>query len=643
MSILAAVLLVAMQVTPAPPPRAPAPATGPHAEAYYEFLRGRFLEGEGQIDPAIDAFKRAARLDPSSADIPAELGALYARQNRADEAVASAETAIAVDPENVEAHWVLGTVYAAMVQSDAGRSRPELSERAITHLEKARVARKYDLGISLALGRLYLTKREFQKAIEPLQFLVDQQINAPEVWLLLADAFDGAGRAREAEQVLRQLVVDEPRYFRAWVRLGELFDKNRRFGEAADAYGNAVRQSPRNVEIRLRQATSWLSAGKPASARDVLKDVIADAPTEPAALYMLVEAHRELKEFDEAEATAKQLIALEPTRIRGAFALSLVYDARHESRKVIETLEPRLRDASARTDANVPVMMRLALAFQDVGEFARAQALFEQVKALRGGDAGMDAYLAQNLLEAGKSAEALDVIGRARRARPDDYMLARVEANALADNGRVDDAVSLLQREVARTPDRVDVHLGLAALCVDRKRFECAETALDQADQKFPGNALVAFQRGAMFERQKRHPAAEAAFREALSRDPLHGPSLNYLGYMLAERRDRLDEAVSLLQRAVQTDPWNGSYLDSLGWAFFARGDLAEAEKYLSMAAERLPRNSVVMDHWGDLLSKRGERDRAIAAWEQSLEGDRESIDVGAINRKIAEARRRKP
>ncbi|MGE3843988.1 MAG: tetratricopeptide repeat protein [Vicinamibacterales bacterium] len=642
MSILAA-LLVAVQVAPAPPPRVPPLVSGPRSEAYYEFLRGRFLEGEGQVEPAIEAFKNAARLDPDSADIPAELGALYARQNRSDDAIASAEAALARDPDNVEAHWVLGTVYAALAQGDSDRTRAELSDRAITHLEKSRVARKYDLGISLALGRLYLAKRDFQKAIDPLQFLIDQQINAPEVWLLLADAFDGAGRAADAEQVLRQLVTDEPRYFRAWVRLAELFEKDRRYADAADAYGNAVRQSPRNVEIRLRQASAWLTARRPASARDVLLGVVADAPTEAAALYMLVEAHRELKEYDQAEAAAKRLIALEPTRIRGAFALALVYDARRETRMVIETLEPRLRDASARVLANVPVMMRLALAYQDVGEFDKAQTLFEQVKGLRGNDSGMDAYLAQNLLEAKRPAAALELIGRARQQRPDDYTMARLEADALADSGRVDDAVSVLQREVVKTPDRVDVHLGLAALCVDRRRFDCAQTALDRADQRFPTNALVAFQRGAMFERQKRHAEAEAAFRQALARDPLHGPSLNYLGYMLAERRERLDEAVSLLERALETDPWNGSYLDSLGWAHFARGNLAQAEKYLSMAAERLPRNSVVQDHLGDLLFKQGAPDRAIVAWERSLQGDRESIDVAAINRKIADARRRTP
>jgi tetratricopeptide (TPR) repeat protein len=289
------------------------------------------------------------------------------------------------------------------------------------------------------------------------------------------------------------------------------------------------------------------------------------------------------------------------------------------------------------------VLLRLALAHQELGEFDRALALFAQVRATSTGDPVFAAYLAQGYLAAARPAEALEIAERERAARPDDYRFTRLAADALARAGRVQEAVDLMQEAVNRLSQRPDVHLGLAALCVEQRRFDCAATALDRADRQFPGNVLVAFQRGAMFERQQRFEEAEREFREALVRDSRHGPSLNYLGYMLAERGERLDDAVSLLQRALATDPWNGSYLDSLGWAYYMRGDLDLSQKYLSLAAERLPLNSVVQDHLGDLLFKRGDRKGAIAAWERSLEGDRDLVQPDAISRKIDEARRVRP
>ena len=153
---------------------------------------------------------------------------------------------------------------------------------------------------------------------------------------------------------------------------------------------------------------------------------------------------------------------------------------------------------------------------------------------------------------------------------------------------------------------------------------------------RFPDHMGVLFQYGAMLERQALHAEAEKVFRQVIARNPEHGPTLNYLGYTLVERGGRLDEAVALLKRAVALDPFNGVYLDSLGWAYFKLNQLDLAEPNLRAAAEQLPRDSVVQDHWGDLLAKRGRHADAVEAWRQALAGDGEQIDRAEIERKSA-------
>ena len=108
---------------------------------------------------------------------------------------------------------------------------------------------------------------------------------------------------------------------------------------------------------------------------------------------------------------------------------------------------------------------------------------------------------------------------------------------------------------------------------------------------------------------------------------------------MLADRGERLDEAVDLVERALTIDPDNGSYLDSLGWAYFKQKKIDKAETLLRRAAEQAPGNSVVQDHYGDVLWANGRRDEAVAAWQRALKGDRESVDPKAIEAKIAKAR----
>jgi tetratricopeptide (TPR) repeat protein len=112
---------------------------------------------------------------------------------------------------------------------------------------------------------------------------------------------------------------------------------------------------------------------------------------------------------------------------------------------------------------------------------------------------------------------------------------------------------------------------------------------------------------------------------------------------MLAERGERLDESVSLLERALKVEPDNGSFLDSLGWAYYKGGKLEQAAEQLKRASDQLTTNSVIQDHYGDVLFKMGRYDEAIAAWTRSLAGDGDSIDRANIDKKIRSARQKLP
>ena len=109
--------------------------------------------------------------------------------------------------------------------------------------------------------------------------------------------------------------------------------------------------------------------------------------------------------------------------------------------------------------------------------------------------------------------------------------------------------------------------------------------------------------------------------------DPDNAPTLNYLGYMLADRGERLDESVAFLKKALAIDPENGSYLDSLGWAYYKSNKFDLAVDNLKRAAGQLKSNSVIQDHYGDVLFKLGRYDEAIEAWTRALAGDGDSVD----------------
>ena len=192
---------------------------------------------------------------------------------------------------------------------------------------------------------------------------------------------------------------------------------------------------------------------------------------------------------------------------------------------------------------------------------------------------------------------------------------------------------------IAADGNQPSAYLSLADLLAEDGRADEAHAVLDEASSRFPENVSVPFQRGALYERVKEFGRAEEAFRAVIAREPRHAQALNYLGYMLAERGDRLEEAVALIDRALAIDPGNGSYLDSLGWAYFKLRRHEDARQRLAEAAAQLPFNSVVQDHLGDALAALGRHAEAIAAWQRALAGDREAIDEQTIALKIARAK----
>src|SRR3954463_4873989 len=153
---------------------APAAATPEKvADAYAQFLLGhRFEENEDETS-AIAAYKRAMELDPTAADIPAQLAGLYLKQSKVQEALAAAETSLKLAPTNHEANRVLGTVYAALSESQdpaAGGRGADKSDanvtKAIHHFELALegVAAESDPNIRATLARLYVRTNAYEKA-----------------------------------------------------------------------------------------------------------------------------------------------------------------------------------------------------------------------------------------------------------------------------------------------------------------------------------------------------------------------------------------------------------------------------------------------------------------------------------------------
>ena len=611
------------------------------ASSYRLFMLGRHLEDEGELESAIVAFRDAARIDTEAAEPLAELSGLFARAGRADEAIAAGEEALTRDTENLSAHRILGLTFASSAGGREGSSRDVT--RAIFHLSQARGTLIPDLQVDLTLARLYLRTDAIDDATGLLEELVRDEPGVTEISLLLSQAYGQAGRHDIALETLETAVITGRPSYRALARLGEMYEQRRRWREAAGAYAQAVALNPRNATVRRRLARALLEFGEVDRARGVLQELIEMRPRDAASLYLSAEVELELNNFTEAESIARRLVELEPDGLRGPFVLAQVHSRRREYQSVVDTLQPVV-DAGRAQDVRPERLSRsislLGFAHEQLGDFQAAAQIYQSAIEVMPNNLAFQTRLARAYVEADRHADATRVLSDARRQHPEAVSLILIEAEIHISRGDIDRSESLLRELVETNSDDPRGFLALASFYSETDRLEDAVELLETAQQRFPEDNSIRFQLGATFEQNDRFLEAERAFRDLLGRDPEHAQALNYLGYMLADRGERLEESVTLIERAIAKDPHNGSYLDSLGWAYFKLNRFDLAESPLRAAGDQLRTNSVVQDHLGDLLDRLGQYTEAIEAWKRALSGDGDAIDPDEIERKIDVAER---
>jgi len=236
---------------------------------------------------------------------------------------------------------------------------------------------------------------------------------------------------------------------------------------------------------------------------------------------------------------------------------------------------------------------------------------------------------------------------------PDDRDLRMVLDAQLADTGQVDQSINDVRGMLKGVPEDRDVYVRLGIIYTRAKRWDDALESLSKAEQlstKADDKAYVLFLRGDLYQRQKMFDQAESEFRKVLANtpptDPQAAATLNYLGYMNADRGVKLEESLSFIKQALSFEPNNAAYLDSLGWAYFKLGKYDMAEESLNKAAAHMGSDPTVQEHLGDLYQKTGRLklaaahwDRAVQEWNKTVPAEQDSDAFAKVQQKLDAAK----
>jgi tetratricopeptide (TPR) repeat protein len=598
------------------------------------------------VDKAIEEYKYALNADPESAQLNLALAELYFNASRVREAESTARTLLKSAPDNVDAHQLLGRIYLRALsegQNAPSSASPSSSalDQAIIEFEKIVALRPRSVQDRVVLGQLYTVKHDAKMAIAQFEAALAIEPDSEEVVLNLARLHAESGNLDQAVKVIEAVPVTD-RTSKMENTLGAAYEQLKKFKEAIAAYQRAKDMEPGDLRTRDALAQSLLKDNQLDEALKQYQELLDADPEDVDALVHISEIQRRQQKYEAALDSIRQARKKAPAepRISGyneGLLLEIGYNegllldflGRYDEaagvyEKMVELTSHANGAYTAEEKSNRAIFLeRLGMVYHEQNKIAESVAVYQKLIDL-GGEQAVRGYQFQvdALRDDKQFDKAVEIARKAVAANPKDRDLKLMLAGELIDLGKADEGLALAKSLLANSSEDRPVWLDLAQMYVRVRRWKEAEEALNKAETmtvKPEDRTYLLFMRGEWAERQKHYEPAEQFFRQALEQDPSSALTLNYLGYMMADRGTRLPEALKLIRKAVDLDPLNGAYLDSLGWVYFKMGDYESAEQYLRQAVERDSSDPSVHDHLGELYEKTGRIRLAVAQWEISI------------------------
>jgi tetratricopeptide (TPR) repeat protein len=607
------------------------------ADAFFNFTMGHlneiyYLETNRSeyATAAINFYKKAYELDPGSPVIAESLAEMYYEARRIADAVTEAQNIIQKDPTNVPARRMLVRIYLRTLgELTSASAQQQTATRAVEQLEQIRRLDPSDSQSALWLARLYGMRGETSKAETVLRELLSRNPNDAAAAEQTAQLMLDENRAREAATLLEGVLKRVPTG-RLQDLLGDSYIQLHDFPNAELAYRKAIELEPEDQEHHRGLAQALAGEEKYEDALAEYKRLSEAEADDPDNYLRIAEMDRHLHRLDDAEKNILLAKERAPGNLEVVYSEAMIYEAEGRFEDAVRVLSSAVTNLKSQTTAAPSNRRSLAILYEQLGRlyteidnYSAAVNTFSELAHLGDEEARRAAMLTTSTyISARDIPHALETVQKGLTAYPQDRDLRLTNARVLGLKGDADQATTLLRAMLTRSAQDVEIYLDLAQVYQQNRRYVDAETALREGEPVATRNSyreMIWFMLGEVYDKEGKPVQAEEQFKKVLAQHPRNAQVLNYYGYMLAERGDRLPEATDLIKRALAEDPENGSYMDSLGWAYYKQDRLAEAEDSLRQAAAKEHNDPTILEHLGDVYFKRGKLDLAAAQWDRAL------------------------
>ncbi len=465
------------------------------------------------------------------------------------------------------------------------------------------------------MGNLPMANRQFEEALKYYP-------GSAEIRYSYASSFLGMN---DYSRALREAQKISPRDLRAWLLLGDCYRAQGNNDSAMAAYGTSLKYDSNDAAVYNFMGAYYQQINNFDSAIWAYENIARIVPSYQ--IYQeIANLNMRARKPDEALKYYTLSISLDSStdNVRSYLGLSAVLETRGDvigAKKYLET-------AVALSPQNTFILSRLLGFYQDTHEYGKALTTARSLISLTPDDRNAIRRLGVLYYDA-DSLKPADSIFKSLVKDGDENIVNYYYLGRIAfDQKNLGDAKIDFMKMTIMGDSVVDgwLNLGIVYQLQDSSSLEIATYQSSLAHLKnLDDSVRVMFGLASALQRNNEFDSSVALFEKILSISPNHAQSMNYLGYMLADKKVRLNYATDLIKRALELAPENGAYIDSYGWVLYQQGDYKGALKELLKACGVMADDPTVLEHVGDAYNAVGDTVNARQYWEKALKSGSES------------------
>jgi len=512
------------------------------AGALTHFVEGMAFEENGEMDRALDAYRRVLNVDPGQSQLAARVAGLLIQQDDFPQAIDVLKDAIKANPNNAEPYQQLAFIYARYLKK---------TDQAIDYANRAIALNPADVEGYQRLVEIEVGAGQEKKALEALDRASKVRSSDPNFWMHLGKLYvailfksdsqpkpDDLKRVNEIFKRAAEQAGDDPGILKD---VADYYAASQQLKEAIPLYLRVLELQPDDANAREKLATGFILTNQRGKAVEMLEQIIKEHPDkyQPYDLLaqVLDEEARSLQRanrIDEAKAKFAKVAA--------NYEQSMLINPNHLGTylRLAELLVGPLRDAdravqllteARRRFPGVPeIVYYLAIAQREAKRNQQAVATFEEALHEAQLDQDDDVVNAKFYFNYGAAAEQAGLYEKAtellRKSISLDPANSAQASNYLgymwADhNMHLDEAESMIRHALESEPNNASYLDSLGWVEFRKGKFDQALTDLLRAAKTTERDDPVVFEHiGDTYLKLNRMPEALEAWQKALTLDP---------------------------------------------------------------------------------------------------------------------------